>query len=127
MFGASKSIAVGDRVTITGGGHIRRVGIITKVLPRSYQVKFDIVEKLGERTPICVRAWNVKKQMPPPPTSALPDTVTSRSQPNRKKKRVGTVSSEDIAQVMLPVLKSMSMLTQEESNVVAQAVENLFL
>jgi hypothetical protein len=127
MFGTSKNIAMGDRVTITGGGHIHRVGIITKVLPRSYHVKFDVIEKLGERTPACVCTWNVKKQMPPPPTSALQDTVTSHGQPNQKKKRVRTVSSEDIAQVMLPVLKSMLSLTQDEWNVVAQAVENLFL
>jgi hypothetical protein len=66
--------------------------------------------------------------MPPlltPP--ALPDTVTSHGQPDRKKKWVRTVSSEEIAQVMLPVLKSMLSLTQDEWNVVAQAVENLFL
>jgi hypothetical protein len=85
MFGASKNIAVGNRVTITGGSHIRRAGIITNVLSRLYHIKFDVVEKLRERNPACVHTWNVKKRMPPPPMSALLDTVTSRGQPNRKK------------------------------------------
>jgi hypothetical protein len=129
MFGSSKNIAMGNRMSITGGSHIRRARIITKVFPRSYLVKFDVVEKPKERNPACVRAWKVKKCMPlssSPTPSAFPDTITSRGH-DQKKKRVGTVSSEDIAQVMLPVLKSMSSLTQNKWNAIAQAVKNLFL
>lgn len=130
MFGSPRNVAEGDRVSITGGSHIRRAGIITKVLPRSYHVKFDVIEKPGEKSPVCVRAWNVKKTTPPStstPPAWVPDSVTSGGQPGRKKKRIGTVTTEDIAQVLGPVLKSKSSLTKDEWIHVAQAVENMFL
>jgi hypothetical protein len=128
MFRYSKNITMGNCVTITGGKNIRRIGTVVKVLPRSYHVKFDTVEKPGERTPMCVRAWNVEKSSSsasyppskststspaPSPLFALstPDANTSRG---RKKKRVETVSTDEIAQVVLPVLKGMSSLTKDE-------------
>jgi hypothetical protein len=133
MFVASPKLAEGDRVVITGGNHIRRVGTVAKVSPRSYHIIFDVREKPGEKSPSCIRSWNVKKEpttkkepknFKKPTTS--PQNATSVDLPKRKKKRVETVSSDSIAQVMLPVLKGMSSLTKEEWAVIAQAVDNLF-
>jgi hypothetical protein len=133
MFVASPKLAEGDRVVITGGNHIRRVGTVAKVSPRSYHIIFDVREKPGEKSPSCIRSWNVKKEpttkkepknFKKPTTS--PQNATSVDLPKRKKKRVETVSSDAIAQVMLPVLKGMSSLTKEEWAVIAQAVDNLF-
>ncbi len=120
-------------MVITGGNHIRRVGTVAKVSPRSYHIIFDVREKPGEKSPSCIRSWNVKKEpttkkepknFKKPTTS--PQNATSVDLPKRKKKRVETVSSDAIAQVMLPVLKGMSSLTKEEWAVIAQAVDNLF-
>ena len=133
MFVASPKLVEGDRVVITGGNHIRRVGTVAKVSPRSYHIIFDVREKPGEKSPSCIRSWNVKKE----PTTkkepknfkkstTSPQNATSVDLPKRKKKRVETVSSDAIAQVMLPVLKGMSSLTKEEWAVIAQAVDNLF-
>ena len=133
MFVASPKLAEGDRVVITGGNHIRRVGTVAKVSPRSYHIIFDVREKPGEKSPSCIRSWNEKKEpttkkepknFKKPTTS--PQNATSVDLPKRKKKRVETVSSDAIAQVMLPVLKGMSSLTKEEWAVIAQAVDNLF-
>ncbi len=133
MFVASPKLVEGDRVVITGGNHIRRVGTVAKVSPRSYHIIFDVREKPGEKSPSCIRSWNVKKEpttkkepknFKKPTTS--PQNATSVDLPKRKKKRVETVSSDSIAQVMLPVLKGMSSLTKEEWAVIAQAVDNLF-
>ncbi len=133
MFVASPKLVEGDRVVITGGNHIRRVGTVAKVSPRSYHIIFDVREKPGEKSPSCIRSWNVKKEpttkkepknFKKPTTS--PQNATSVDLPKRKKKRVETVSSDAIAQVMLPVLKGMSSLTKEEWAVIAQAVDNLF-
>ena len=130
MFVANPKLVEGDRVVITGGNHIRRVGTVAKVSPRSYHVVFDIREKPGEKSPSCIRFWNVKKE---PTTKKEPTNAKSTTSPQtcvdlpkRKKKRVETVSSEAIAQVMLPVLKGMSSLTKEEWVVIVQAVDNLF-
>ena len=135
MFVVNPKLVEGDRVVITGGNHIRRVGTVAKVSPRSYHVIFDVCEKPGEKSPSCIRCWNVKKEastkkeptnVKKSTTSPQTATTTSVDLPKRKKKRVETFSSEAIAQVMLPVLKGMSSLTREEWVVIAQAVDNLF-
>ena len=130
MVVATPRLVDGGRVVITGGNHIRRVGTVAKVLPRSYHVVFDVREKPGEKSPSCIRSWNVKKESTmktnDKKSTMAPKNATSVDLPKRKKKRVETVSSEAIAQVMLPVLKGMSSLTKEEWAVIAQAVDNLF-
>ena len=129
MFAATPKLVEGDRVVITGGNHIRRVGTVAKVLPRSYHIIFDTREKPGEKSPSCIRSWNVKKETSTkkePTNDKMPPHATSVDLPKRKKKWVETVSSEAIAQVMLPVLKGMSSLTKEEWAVIALAVDNLF-
>jgi hypothetical protein len=124
MFAVNPMLEQGDRVVITGGSHIRRVGTVTKVSPRSYHVRFDVREKPGEKSPSCIRFWNVKKEPTMHPTTT--SSATSANLHKRKKKRVETVSSEAIAQVMLPVLKGVPSLTKEEWVVIVQVVDNLF-
>jgi hypothetical protein len=97
-----------------------------KILPR------QIIEKPGERTPVCVHVWNVEKSSSsassppllsmssaPSPlfTSSTPDANTSCG---RKKKRVESVSTDGIA-------LGMSLLTKDEWILLLQAVKNLFL
>jgi hypothetical protein len=128
----NKRIVVGDRVTIAGGSHVCWVGTVWKVSPRSYHIQFDVMEKPQEKSPSCIRFWNVKL-VPDPPCApagaAVPAHVTSGVivPPTRKKKRVETVSSDAVAQVVLPVLKTMPELTKEEWAILARAVENLFI
>jgi hypothetical protein len=62
----NKRIVVGDRVTITGGSHVCRVGTVRKVLPRSYHIQFDVMEKPREKSPSCIWFWNVKLVPDPP-------------------------------------------------------------
>jgi hypothetical protein len=122
MFRSLQNIAVGDRIAIISGRHIYRFRTVVKVLPRSYYVKFDILEKLGETTLTCVHAWNIKKLTPL--MLSPPDTITSHG--GSKKKLVNSVCTNEIAQVMLPVLKSMPLLTKYNWIVIAQAVKKLF-